>query len=161
VLLTLQPEAQQLAAVRHQLYQRTRNYLDDGHMAAEDSSSQQRQVGQGSVVGLLEDSRRVRKDPLGLGTGHSMVEAHWLTGDHNWGLLSFARLVGVMRPRTVGLEVVVEEEAAVAGAVELADSDSGLAWDSGTLGKGIGHGVREDLIEVLLGIASCALGEGS
>lgn len=130
-------------------------------MAVEDSSSQQRQVGQGSVAELLEDSRRVRKDPLGLGTDHSLVEVHWLTGDHNWGLLSFARLVDVMRPRTAGLEVVVEEEAAVAGAVELADSDSGSGWDSGTLGKGIGHGVQEDLIEVLLGMPSCALGEGS
>jgi hypothetical protein len=47
VLLRLQQRAQQLAVVPHQLYQRTQNYLDDAHMAVEDSSSQQRQVGQG------------------------------------------------------------------------------------------------------------------
>lgn len=49
-LLTLQPEAQQLEGVRHQLYQRKQNYLDDVHMAAGDRSSQLKQVGQGLLA---------------------------------------------------------------------------------------------------------------
>jgi hypothetical protein len=92
---------------------------------------------------------------------HLMAEAHWLIADHNWDSLSFVRLVGVMRLRAAGPEVE-EEAAAVAGAVELADSDSGSGGDFGTLEKEIGHDAGQDLLEeALLGMPSCALGEGS
>lgn len=49
----------------------------------------------------------------------------------------------------------MEEEAAVVGVgvVVLPDSGSDSAWDSGTLGKGIGRGALEGLFEALLGIA--------
>jgi hypothetical protein len=78
------------------------------------------------VVGPLEDSRRVHRDPWGLETGHSTVEAR-LQIYRNWDLLSFAPLVGVKTLRAAGLEVVVGEEAVEAGVVELADSGSGSA----------------------------------
>lgn len=56
--------------------------------------------------------------------GHWMEEVRWLIVCHSWGLLSVARLVGVMGLQVAGLEEAV---VVVAGVVELADFGSGLA----------------------------------
>lgn len=79
------------------------------------------------MVVLLEGSQRVHKDPCGLAMGHSMEEARWLIVYHSWGLLSFARSVGVMDLRVAGLEQEEGAVVAVAGVEQLADSDNDLA----------------------------------
>jgi hypothetical protein len=65
----------------------------------------------------------------------------------------------------MGLQPVGPREgaaaAAAAAAVELADSDSGLERDSGTLEMGIGHDEEQDLVEASLGVPACAPDEGS
>jgi hypothetical protein len=50
VQLILQQRALQQVVVPHQLYQRTRSCLDDGHMAVEDSLNLRKQVYQDEVV---------------------------------------------------------------------------------------------------------------
>lgn len=111
------------------------------------------------MVVLLEGLQLVRTH--GLAMDHWMEEARWLIVHRNLGLLSFVRSVGGMGLRVGGLEEQGAAVVAVAGVVELADSDNGLAWGSEFLGRENVHGEREGLLEALLGMPSCALGEGS
>jgi hypothetical protein len=111
------------------------------------------------VVELLEVSLLDHKKPLDLVMDQSVVEAHWLTVDRSWGLLSAVPLEDVMRHLAAEVEAEGVVEVVAAGVADQADSGSGSV--SQTLEKEIGHDEGQDLVEALLDMASCVLGEDS